>query len=109
MSRYRVLAIVTAVSLVLDQATKLYVDANFELYESIPVIEGWFHLTYIRNKGAAFGILSSGALRIPFFIGVAVIALAAILWYLRSLRAATARGPTRRWCGRSSATSRTSR
>lgn len=87
MSRYRVLAIVTAVSLVLDQATKLYVDANFELYESIPVIEGWFHLTYIRNKGAAFGILSSGALRIPFFIGVAVIALAAILWYLRSLRA----------------------
>jgi len=86
-TRYRLLTIVTLVSLILDQATKLYVDANFELYESVPVIEGWFHLTYIRNKGAAFGILSSGALRIPFFIGIAVIALTAILWYLRSLRA----------------------
>jgi signal peptidase II len=86
MSRYRLLTIVTAIILVLDQATKLYVDANFDLYESIPVIEGWFHLTYIRNQGAAFGILSSGALRIPFFITVTLIALGAILWYLRSLR-----------------------
>jgi signal peptidase II len=86
-SRYRLLAIVTAVSLLLDQLTKLYVDARFELYESVPVIEGWFHLTYIRNRGAAFGILSSGALRIPFFIAIATVALLAILWYLRSLRA----------------------
>jgi signal peptidase II len=76
MSRYRLLAIVTAVSLVLDQATKLYVDARFELYESIPVI----------NQGAAFGILSNSALRVPFFIAVASLALLVILWYLRSLR-----------------------
>ncbi|TLM65596.1 MAG: signal peptidase II [Deltaproteobacteria bacterium] len=87
MNRWRLLAIVTAVSLILDQATKLYVDSHFELYESLPVIPGFFHLTYIRNQGAAFGILSSGALRIPFFITVAIIALLAILWYLRSLRA----------------------
>ncbi|NJC88484.1 MAG: signal peptidase II [Desulfuromonas sp.] len=87
MSRYRLLAIVTTVVLILDQATKLYVDANFELYESVPVIKGWFHLTYIRNQGAAFGILSNSALRVPFFIAVASIALLVILWYLRSLRA----------------------
>ena len=86
MNRYRLLGLVTAVSLVFDQATKLYVDAHFELHESVAVIPGWFHLTYIRNQGAAFGILSSGSLRIPFFITVAVIALAAIFWYLRSLR-----------------------
>ena len=86
MSRYRLLAIITAIILALDQATKLYVDANFELYESVPVIKGWFHLTYIRNQGAAFGILSNSALRVPFFITVAIIALLVILWYLRSLR-----------------------
>lgn len=86
MSHYRLLAIVTAVILVLDQATKLYVDAYFELYESVPVIKGWFHLTYIRNQGAAFGILSNSALRVPFFITVATIALLVILWYVRSLR-----------------------
>ena len=67
MNRWRLLAIVTAVILILDQATKLYVDAHFELYESVPVIPGWFHLTYIRNQGAAFGILSNSSLRIPFF------------------------------------------
>ncbi|MCM2265379.1 MAG: signal peptidase II [Desulfuromonadales bacterium] len=87
MTRYRLLAIVTAVILVFDQATKLYVDAHFELYESVAVIPGWFHLTYIRNQGAAFGILSNSALRVPFFIAVASIALLVILWYLRSLRA----------------------
>lgn len=87
MNRWSLLTLVTAVVLVLDQATKFYVDAHFELYESVPVIKGWFHLTYIRNQGAAFGILSNSALRVPFFIAVACIALAVILWYLRSLRA----------------------
>lgn len=87
MNRYRLLAIVNAVILILDQATKLYVDARFELYESVPVIKGWFHLTYIRNKGAAFGIFADSAVRIPFFIGVTIIALLVIVWYLRRLRA----------------------
>ncbi len=86
MNRWRLLGIVTAVILILDQATKLYVDARFALYESVPVIEGWFHLTYIRNKGAAFGILSNSAVRVPFFVGVTIVALAVILWYVKRLR-----------------------
>lgn len=87
MNRWRLLGSVTTVVLILDQATKLYVDARFELYETVPVIPGWFHLTYIRNQGAAFGILANSAFRVPFFIAVAAIALVAILWYLRGLRA----------------------
>ena len=87
MSHLRLLGIVSVVILVLDQATKLYVDARFELYESVPVIRGWFHLTYIRNKGAAFGIFADNAVRIPFFITVSLVALLVILWYLRRLRA----------------------
>lgn len=87
MKPFRLLGIVTAVILVLDQATKLYVDARFDLYESVPVIPGWFHLTYIRNKGAAFGIFADSAVRIPFFISMTLIALLVILWYLRRLRA----------------------
>jgi len=86
MSRYRNLSIICLVILVLDQASKLYVDANFRLHESVPVIRGLFHLTYVRNKGAAFGILSDSAIRVPFFITVATIAALGILWYLRQLR-----------------------
>jgi signal peptidase II len=86
MSRYRVLAIIAPVILVLDQATKLYVDANFRLHESVPVIRNFFHLTYVRNKGAAFGILADSAVRIPFFIGVSIVAMIGILWYIKRLR-----------------------
>lgn len=86
MSRYRLLAIVTAVVLVLDQATKLYVDSHFRLHESVTVIENFFHLTYVRNKGAAFGIFADSAIRIPFFITVSLVAAVGILWYLRRLQ-----------------------
>ena len=42
----------------LDQATKEWVRGAFSLHESIPVIPGFFHLTYIRNTGAAWGMFS---------------------------------------------------
>ena len=87
MKRYSTLSIITAIILVLDQATKLYVDANFRLHETVPVIRGFFHLTYVRNKGAAFGILADNAVRIPFFITVSIVAMLGIIWYLRQIRA----------------------
>jgi signal peptidase II len=77
---------VSAVLLALDQATKLYIDSRFALYESVTVIEHFFNITYVRNKGAAFGILSDSAIRVPFFITVATLAAVGILWYLRQLR-----------------------
>lgn len=86
MSRYRLLAIISTIILVLDQTTKLYIDANFRLHESVPVIRNLFHLTYVRNKGAAFGILSDSAIRIPFFITVSFVAMLGILWYLNRIR-----------------------
>jgi len=86
MSRYRILAIISVVIIALDQATKLYVDANFRLHESVPVIRGFFNLTYVRNKGAAFGILADNAVRIPFFITVSIVAMLGILWYINRIR-----------------------
>ncbi|MCK4508682.1 MAG: signal peptidase II [Desulfuromonadales bacterium] len=86
MNRYRTLSIIASVILVLDQASKLYVDANFRLHETLPVIRNYFHLTYVRNKGAAFGILADNAVRIPFFITVSIIAMLGILWYIKHIR-----------------------
>lgn len=87
MPRYRTLTIIALVTLVLDQMSKLYVDANFRLHETFPVIENFFHLTYVRNKGAAFGILANSTVRIPFFITVSIVAMFAILWYIKRIRA----------------------
>jgi signal peptidase II len=40
-----------------DRAAKYWVRGHMEIGESIPVIPGFFHLTYILNPGAAFGFL----------------------------------------------------
>lgn len=85
MSRYRLLLLITIPVLVLDQATKLYIDSRFALHQSVTVIENFFNITYVRNKGAAFGILSDSAIRIPFFITVSLVAAIGILWYLKRL------------------------
>lgn len=70
--------------ILLDQLTKCYVVSSFQLYESVPVISGFFNLTYIRNPGAAFGFLSNTS---PFFRGaffslVTLVAAGLILYYL---------------------------
>jgi len=69
--------------LALDQATKLYVHTTFALYESYPVIANLFAFTYVRNSGAAFGMLarqSQDFLRL-FFPAVTTVALLGLLVY----------------------------
>ena len=51
------------------------------LYQSIPVIDGFFSLTYGRNTGAAFSMLSDAP---PlFFITLGVVVSIGVLWWLR--------------------------
>jgi signal peptidase II len=87
MKSYRVFVLTAAISLLLDQLSKIYIDRTFELFQSLPVIENFFHITYLRNPGAAFGILADNSIRLPFFISISVIASLGILWYLRRVRA----------------------
>jgi len=63
-----------------DQWTKLWVVQNFELYESLVVIPGFFNFTYLTNTGAAFGMLAGqpALWRQVFFVGVALVALVAV-------------------------------
>jgi signal peptidase II len=72
----------------LDQLTKFIVDRAMPLHHSIPVIDGFFNLTYVRNTGAAFGIFarSHEAFRLPFLILVSVLAIGFIFLMLKRLR-----------------------
>jgi len=82
------LAIATAdVVLLLDQATKAIVERGMTLHESIPLLP-FFSLTYVRNTGAAFGLLSElpPGLRLPLFVIVTIGAVWALVSYLRQLR-----------------------
>ena len=86
-TKYWILLGLTAAILLLDQLTKQRVHGSFHLGETIPVIRGYFNLTYIRNTGAAFGLLAQAdpAFRIPFFVVVPAVALGAITYIFRKL------------------------
>ena len=75
---------VSAILVLADQVSKTIVVRTMSLYESVPVIENFFHFTYITNDGMAFGI------DFPFgyFIFSLVSALLTIFlfWYLWSVR-----------------------
>src|SRR5688500_13559666 len=47
------------VVLALDQISKELIRRSLELHESVTVIPGVVDFTYVRNTGAAFGILNS--------------------------------------------------
>ena len=62
----------------LDQATKHVVRASFALHESRPVIPGFFSLTYVQNRGAAWGILSGWGF---LLVALAVVMLVVLARY----------------------------
>jgi len=71
--------------MILDQALKFYIQQTMRLHETIVVIPGFFHLTYIRNPGAAFGLLANQGNGFRFvFFGitslVAVVLLGTLLY-----------------------------
>ncbi|MDR3590297.1 MAG: signal peptidase II [Negativicutes bacterium] len=73
------LAVVVAV---LDQAVKYYIQSRMVPGMSIPVVDGVFHITYVLNPGAAFGILEHQTV---FFLAVAVILIVVIGYYYRRI------------------------
>ena len=68
--------------LLLDQLTKVLVERNFMLHESRVVIENFFNLSYVRNYGAAWSILSGYGW---FLLLIAALVTAAALWFFRYL------------------------
>ncbi|MDD3864906.1 MAG: signal peptidase II [Candidatus Izemoplasmatales bacterium] len=67
--------IIAALLLVLDQLTKaLIVTTLVTEGSTLPIIQDFFHFTYVRNAGAVFGIGGDAGWLYYFFIGAAIIA-----------------------------------
>lgn len=54
----RLFWIIAIVSLIIDQLSKFWILHNFSLAETLPLIPGVFHITYVTNTGAAFSLLT---------------------------------------------------
>ena len=66
-----------------DQLTKIAVVRGFEFAERRTVLPGWFDLTLVYNKGAAFSFLAGAAgWQRWFFTAVGAVASVAIVWML---------------------------
>ncbi|MBM7855130.1 signal peptidase II [Desulfohalotomaculum tongense] len=70
------------VVLTIDLLSKYIVQSNMELYQSIPVVENIFHITYILNPGAAFGML---AYKTSFFVAVSAALILGVVFFYRRI------------------------
>ena len=71
--------IIGVIWFIVDYVTKYFIQQHFVPGESLPIIPNVFHITYILNYGAAFGILRDQRI---FFLTVVVILIVA-LWVFR--------------------------
>ena len=73
--------IIIAILIGLDQIIKYWALNSLKEVNSIPVINNIFSLTYVENRGAAFGMLQNNQ---SIFILVAAVASCFGLYYLHS-------------------------
>ena len=77
--KFAVLFPLLAVGLLLDQATKLLVMRELPLSGQVALIPGWLNLVHVRNKGAAFGLLSGWSAQFAWMFFVATTALVLVI------------------------------
>lgn len=77
------LGILTIILVIIDQVSKYYIQSTMMLGESIPVWEDIFHITYILNPGAAFGMMAN---QTAFFIVLALAIVGAVIYFYPTIR-----------------------
>jgi signal peptidase II len=84
--KFLYLIVITCLVVAIDQLTKMYITMNFRLHESFPIIKDIFHITYVRNTGAAFGIFRDAPMlfRTIFFLSLPPIAMIVIFFLLKA-------------------------
>jgi signal peptidase II len=74
------------VVVILDQISKAILTGALRLHESIPVIQGFFNLVHVRNRGMAFGLMNRSHADAAFWVlvGASCIAIGLLLfWFFR--------------------------
>jgi signal peptidase II len=65
--------------IILDRVVKWLVYTNMDLGQTIPIIDNIFHITYIRNTGAAFSIMEGQS---AFLIGLPILFIVAAIVFM---------------------------
>tara|TARA_B100000287_G_C20443550_1_gene706578 strand:+ start:28 stop:501 length:474 start_codon:yes stop_codon:yes gene_type:complete len=76
--------LLTTIIFLIDQLTKWAIHSNMNLYQSIPVIDNFFYLTYVTNDGMAFGLsLPGGQIVLSLLSAIMTIVLGYFFWLER--------------------------
>lgn len=75
MARFWSLSLLMAALIIIDQLTKGAIQSSLAWGQSIPVINGFFSIAYVKNTGAAFGFMAGADLifRQVLFLALPVI------------------------------------
>ena len=77
-----ILLVTAGLVIILDRASKIYIDSVLDPGGSIPLVKGILDITYVRNSGALFGLFADlNSLLILFAL---VLILAILYYYLRA-------------------------
>lgn len=78
-----------ALSLSLDQLSKYVVARELALGDRVPVIDGFFYFTHLRNPAASFGLFAGGdpSLRRGAFIALSLLGISIAAYLFRRLAA----------------------
>ncbi len=84
--RYALVSGIAALIILLDQLSKMWVVKTLPLHAAVPVVDGFFNLVHIYNRGAAFGFLNRSDIEWQFwlFLGATFIAVVAIFHLVRT-------------------------
>ncbi|MFQ5842909.1 MAG: signal peptidase II [Thermodesulfobacteriota bacterium] len=85
--KYFILIVVFCGVFFFDQITKAYVQRTLYELQSVEIVRDFFHITHVRNTGAAFGLLAGPAhpLRTILFAVISGIAIGVILLIYRKI------------------------
>ncbi|MEE9315688.1 MAG: signal peptidase II [bacterium] len=72
--------LITLILLSVDQFSKYIIRQKMSLAESIPIIKSVFHITYVENRGIAFGLFPQGS---SLFIVISLIIILGIIFFER--------------------------
>ena len=89
MKKTTLLLLLPAIAVVvLDQISKYIIAITIAKYGSVAVIEGFFNLVHVRNRGMAFGLMNRPGQNYKYYILVAatLCAIGLLLFWFRKMK-----------------------
>lgn len=68
----------------LDQLTKIQIENNFFVGDTIEIISNFFHITYVQNRGIAFGVFQGKINAISIATTIAIIGI--IIYFFKNFK-----------------------